>query len=119
MADIQKQIESAQNLEASLNINNRVSSSAQQTSTSMSIVEKYLSEYLPNMMSLLLVVPDNPDQGVLYLLTGLLNLVQKHISWENIEIKFSLLMSAMAILIALKQETYLYHVDDSKVSVFF
>lgn len=77
----------------------------------MSIIEKYLNEYLTNMMSTLLILPDNPEQGVLYLLTGVLNLIDKHLTWENADVKFNLLANAIIILTALKQENYLYHID--------
>lgn len=74
--------------------------------------EKYLNDFLSNMMSTLLAVPDNPEQGVLYLLTGCLNLVQKHLTWENVECKFNLLLNGLVILSALKQEAHLYGVSD-------
>lgn len=74
--------------------------------------ERYLSDYLPNLMSTLLAVPDNPEQGVLYLLTGCLNIIQKHVNWDNIDIKFGLLLNALSILGALKQEHHLYGVDE-------
>ena len=77
----------------------------------MSIIEKYLNEYLTNMMSTLLILPDNPEQGVLYLLTGVLNLIDKHLTWENADVKFNLWANAIIILTALKQENYLYHID--------
>lgn len=114
IADIQKQLEYAQNLDLSLNLSNNVSrlGSLSGSLTTMSAVEKYLNEYLCNFMSTLLIVPDNPEQGVIYLLTGLVNLIQKHINWENIEIKFNLLANAFVILAALKQENYLYHIHE-------
>jgi hypothetical protein len=77
----------------------------------MSIIEKYLNEYLANMMSTLLILPDNPEQGVLYLLTGVLNLIEKHLNWENVDVRFNLLVNVIIILTALKQEDYLYHID--------
>lgn len=82
----------------------------------MSIIEKYLNEYLTNMMSTLLILPDNPEQGVLYLLTGVLNLIDKHLTWENADVKFNLLANAIIILTALKQENYLYHIDYGKIN---
>jgi hypothetical protein len=88
---------------------------SQQISTT--IVEKFLNDYLSNLMSTLLVIPDNPEQGVLYLLTGVLNLIQKHFQWENLDIKFNLLCNSLVILGALKQDEYLYHIPDGKVYV--
>lgn len=75
-------------------------------------LERYLGDYLSALMATLLAVPDNPDQGVLYLLTGCLNLVQKHVAWQSQEIKFALLVNAMGVLSALKQESHLYGVND-------
>lgn len=82
------------------------------SNTSVSTVEKFLSDYLTNMMTTLLVIPDNPDQGVLYLLTGVMNLVQKHLNWDNLEIKFNLLANLLLVFSALKQEIYLYHINN-------
>ncbi len=77
----------------------------------MASIEKYLNDFLQNMMSTLLVIPDNPDQGVLYLLTGVLNLIEKHFAWESVDIKFGLLAKSLLVLSALKQEEFLYHVN--------
>jgi len=78
---------------------------------SMASIEKYLNDFLQNMMSTLIVIPDNPEQGVLYLLTGVLNLIEKHFAWENVDIKFSLLAKCLIALSALRQDEFLYHVN--------
>ncbi len=80
--------------------------------SSMSAVEKFLSEYLTNMMSTLLLVPDNPEQGVLYLLTGVINLINKHVQWDNEEIKFNLLANSLIGLSAMAQTNYLHHLNN-------
>jgi hypothetical protein len=67
---------------------------------------------LCNLLNTLLLLPDNPEQGVLALLTGVLNLINEHIEWENLEFKFSLLADFCVILSAMKQETFLYHVHN-------
>lgn len=82
-----------------------------QASLTMASIEKYLNDFLQNMMSTLVVIPDNPEQGVLYLLTGVLNLIEKHFAWENVDIKFSLLVKSLVALSALRQEEFLYHVN--------
>lgn len=67
------------------------------------------------MLSTLLLIPDNPDQGVLYLLTGVINLINKHYTWENLEFKFNLLSNCLIILTSAKQENYIYHNKNGKL----
>ena len=79
--EIQKQIEiqqSANISKSSLNFDGSNSSKLNPIA-SVSVVEKFLNDYISNMMTTLILIPDNPDQGVLYLLTGVdsfFNLVQ-------------------------------------------
>lgn len=75
-------------------------------------IENYLNGYLANILSTLILLPDNPDQGVLYLLNGLLNLIQTHFEWENKEIKLNLMITSLSLLSALKQENHIYHVPN-------
>ena len=89
-----------------------------QSSSQSANAERFLNDFLSNMMSTLLVIPDNPEQGVLYLLTGVINLIQKHYHWDNLEIKFNLLCNALVILSALKQDDYLYHLNEGFISLF-
>jgi hypothetical protein len=115
---MQKQLESqnALTIQSHMNtyeITNIAKLQASSPASSVNI-ERFLNEFLSNMMSTLLVIPDNPEQGVLYLLTGVLNLIQKHYTWENLEIKFNLLCNALVILSALKQDEYLYHVNEGE-----
>lgn len=79
--------------------------------SSMSTIEKYLNDYLSNMMSTLLLIPDSPEQGVLYLLTGVLNMINQF-NWENEEIKFNLLSNSLVIFSALEQENYLHSINN-------
>ena len=112
--DVQKQIEAqhASGLSsATLNFDGSNLSRFSTTAFSMATIEKFLSDFLLDLMSTLLIIPDNPEQGVLYLLTGVINLIEKHFQWENVEIKYSLLAKALLILSALKQEDFLYHVN--------
>ena len=89
-----------------------VTSSSKLSITTLSSVEKQLNEFISNMLSTLLLIPDNPEQGVLYLLTGVLNLVNKHFQWENTEIKFNLLASFLVIFGAVTQENFIYHINN-------
>ncbi|XP_046397900.1 VPS35 endosomal protein-sorting factor-like isoform X2 [Ischnura elegans] len=86
--------------------------------------EPFLVGYLSQFLSTLLVVPDPPEQGVLYLTRGLLNVVQ-HYSWlgspgagaNSSDTKRGSMSQAMVYLNVLQmlssatQETYLYRVD--------
>lgn len=120
--DIQKQLESQSmaSLQTSLALDSHAhhltSKQSQSALSNQSNVERFLNDYLSNMMSTLLVIPDNPEQGVLYLLTGVINLIQKHFVWESTEIKFNLLCNSLVILGALKQDNYLYHMTDGIIS---
>ncbi|XP_066546086.1 VPS35 endosomal protein-sorting factor-like isoform X2 [Amia ocellicauda] len=70
--------------------------------------EGFLLEFINNFMSTLLVVPDHPEQGVLYLVRGLLNVVQEY-SWEDSsDAKVRVYISALQLLAAMSQESYLY-----------
>lgn len=107
--EIHKQID-VQNA-ATLGGFDSVTNASKFTITTALTVERLLNEYISNMLSTLLLIPDNPEQGVLYLLTGVLNLVNKHYQWENTEIKFNLLANFLVILGAMTQESYIYHIN--------
>ncbi len=113
--DIQKQIELSNAAHISASSLNFDGSARPSTITS-SVVEKFLSDYLLNMMSTLLIIPDNPDQGVLYLSTGVLNIITKHFSWENLDIKLNLLLNLITLLSALKQENYLFNIENLELN---
>ena len=81
---------------------------------SIPMVEYFLQDYMCNLLSTLLIIPDNPEQGGLYLLNGVLNVIQKHFPWENNEIKFNLLVNFICLLCALKQENYIHHIPNGK-----
>ena len=115
--DIQKQIElsNAAHISAS-SLNFDGNTRQLQSTMNSSVVEKFLNEYLLNMMSTLLIIPDNPDQGVLYLLNGVLNIITKHFNWENLEIKFNLLLNLLILLGAYKQENYLFEIENVELN---
>ncbi|XP_078273677.1 VPS35 endosomal protein-sorting factor-like isoform X3 [Rhinoraja longicauda] len=73
--------------------------------------EGYLLEFLNNFFSTLLIVPDHPDQGVLYLVRGLLNVIQDYIWEDHADTKVRIYINVLHLLAAASQETYLYHVD--------
>ncbi|XP_043273833.1 VPS35 endosomal protein-sorting factor-like [Venturia canescens] len=72
--------------------------------------EPYLLSYLSNFLSTLLVVPDSPEHGVLYLMRGLLNAVQRCFD-ENSSTKPYLYLRVLDLLSTITQENYPYHVD--------
>jgi len=86
----------------------------QNTANAAANMEAFLNDYILNLMSTLLVLPDNPEQGVLYLMTILINFVDIHYKWENLEIKYNLLTYGLVALSAFKQENYLYHIENGK-----
>ncbi|XP_053393595.1 VPS35 endosomal protein-sorting factor-like isoform X2 [Mercenaria mercenaria] len=82
--------------------------------------EPFLVDFISNFVSTLLVVPDNPDSSVLYLLRGLLNILQNY-TWEpNSDAKVVVYTRVLAMLSASCQETFPYHIDkvDSNDSLY-
>lgn len=72
--------------------------------------QPYLLSYLSNFLSTLLVVPDSPEHGVLYLMRGLLNAVQRCFE-ENTSMKTYLYLRVLDLLSTIVQENYPYHVE--------
>ncbi|XP_058794245.1 VPS35 endosomal protein-sorting factor-like [Phymastichus coffea] len=72
--------------------------------------ESYLLSYLSNFLSTLLVVPDSPEHGVLYLMRGLLNAVQRYFD-DSTMTKSHLYLRVLDLLSTVTQENYPYHVD--------
>ncbi|KAM6951274.1 VPS35 endosomal protein-sorting factor-like [Aplochiton taeniatus] len=70
--------------------------------------ESFLLDFTNNFLSTLLVVPDHPEQGVMYLVRGLLNMVQDYTWEENSDAKVRVYISALPLLAAMSQEAYLY-----------
>ncbi|CAG5133662.1 unnamed protein product [Candidula unifasciata] len=73
--------------------------------------ESFLLEYLFSFVSTLLVIPDSPDMGVMYLLRGLLNVLQDY-TWEpNSDARILVYTRVLSMLAAASQEHYPYHID--------
>lgn len=72
--------------------------------------QPYLLSYLSNFLSTLLIVPDSPEHGVLYLMRGLLNAVQRCFE-ENTSTKSYLYLRVLDLLSIVTQENYPYHID--------
>uniref|UniRef100_F7C688 VPS35 endosomal protein-sorting factor-like n=1 Tax=Ornithorhynchus anatinus TaxID=9258 RepID=F7C688_ORNAN len=73
--------------------------------------ESFLLEFLCNFFSTLLIVPDHPEQGVLFLVRGLLNVIQDYTWEDNSDDKIRIYTNVLHLLSAVSQETYIYHVD--------
>ncbi|OCT64113.1 hypothetical protein XELAEV_180452141mg, partial [Xenopus laevis] len=73
--------------------------------------EPFILEFLANFFSTLLVVPDHPEQGVLFLVRGLLNVIEDYTWEDNSDDKVQIYTSVLHLLAALSQGSYLYHVD--------
>ncbi|XP_076674334.1 VPS35 endosomal protein-sorting factor-like isoform X1 [Andrena cerasifolii] len=72
--------------------------------------QPFLLSYLSIFLSTLLVVPDSPEHGVLYLMRGLLNAVQRCFE-DNTLTKSYLYMRVLDLLSVVTQENYPYHID--------
>ncbi|XP_028990789.1 VPS35 endosomal protein-sorting factor-like isoform X2 [Betta splendens] len=72
--------------------------------------ESFLLDFINNFLATLLVVPDHPEHGVLYLVRGLLNMVQDYTWEDNSDAKVRVYVSALPLLAAMSQETYIYSV---------
>ncbi|XP_038396141.1 VPS35 endosomal protein-sorting factor-like isoform X2 [Canis lupus familiaris] len=82
--------------------------------------ESFLLEFLCNFFSTLLIVPDHPEHGVLFLVRELLNVIQDYTWEDNGDDKIRIYTCVLHLLSAMSQETYLYHIDkvDSNDSLY-
>uniref|UniRef100_A0A1B6GS92 VPS35 endosomal protein-sorting factor-like n=1 Tax=Cuerna arida TaxID=1464854 RepID=A0A1B6GS92_9HEMI len=72
--------------------------------------EQFLEGYLCQLLSTLLIVPDSPEQGVLYLTRGLLNVLQ-HYTWDTSSCaRARVYLRALDMLSVAAQVCYPYHV---------
>lgn len=62
----------------------------------------------------LCLTQDHPEQGVLYLVRGLLNMVQDYTWEDNSDAKVRVYICALPLLAALSQESYLYSIPKGK-----
>jgi len=73
--------------------------------------EKYLYESITNIMSTLVVVPDNPDGGILYLAHGLSNIISQMKCFdETSETRVMLYMNLLCFLSTQIQTSLPYHI---------
>ena len=70
--------------------------------------DAWLRELLASLVSTLLVIPDNPEEGVLFLIKTTLNTINKY-SWDRHQDHRSLaLLAGVRLLCAATRETYPY-----------
>ncbi|XP_056639227.1 VPS35 endosomal protein-sorting factor-like [Diorhabda sublineata] len=73
--------------------------------------ESFIVAYIKKFLSVLLVVPDNPDRGVLGLTRSLLNVIRQ-LDWDKQACNLGLLyINVLDLLSVFAQEEYPYHAD--------
>ncbi|XP_055614690.1 VPS35 endosomal protein sorting factor-like [Uranotaenia lowii] len=72
--------------------------------------EPFLKSFIMNFLSTLVIVPDNPTQGVLYLLRLLLDVVKKYSYEPNSNTIVSIYLHILDFLSVATQEVYPYHI---------
>ncbi|XP_065659614.1 VPS35 endosomal protein-sorting factor-like isoform X3 [Hydra vulgaris] len=73
--------------------------------------ELYIVEYINHLLSVILFVPDHPDHSVLYLVRGLMNVLEEIIWDDSSDAKCKLYLNAICILSAAAQESYIFKVE--------
>ncbi|EDW38225.1 GL12479 [Drosophila persimilis] len=73
-------------------------------------LERYLVSYLCNMLATLIVVPDSPEQGVLYFLRLLLDVIGKHEFKADSTAPSVIYLHALDMLYVQSLEKYPYHI---------
>ncbi|EEC15414.1 esophageal cancer associated protein, putative, partial [Ixodes scapularis] len=73
--------------------------------------EPFLLSFINNFLSTLLFVPDHPEQEPLYLLRGLLNVVQDYLWDSHSDARAVAFLNVLNLLTALSQDNYLHHID--------
>ncbi|XP_076309475.1 VPS35 endosomal protein-sorting factor-like isoform X2 [Tachypleus tridentatus] len=73
--------------------------------------ESFLISYISNFLSALLVIPDHPEQEPLYLIRGLLNVVQDYTWDSNSDARVIVYLNVLNLLSSMTQESYIYHIE--------
>lgn len=77
-------------------------------------MDSYVVSYLSNMLATLVVVPDSPEEGVLYLLRLLLEVIQKFPFATNSLGPVTVYLNALDMLYVQSLENFPYHVAGGK-----
>lgn len=81
--------------------------------------ETFLIPYIKSFLSTLLVVPDNPERGVLSLVRILLN-VLREFDWNKQNCALgTIYVNVIDMLSVMAQEIYPYHVDKGKLTLHY
>ncbi|KAF6206084.1 hypothetical protein GE061_017309 [Apolygus lucorum] len=72
--------------------------------------EPFIQEFVKEVMSTLLVLPDCPEEGILYVTRILVNVLQKYSDDNNLGLITGLYLHALDLLAAYAQPDYAYHV---------
>ena len=76
--------------------------------------DAWLREFMPSLLSTLLVVPDNPEEGVLFLIKAALNTVNKY-EWDRgLGLRSLTIMDGVRLLCAASRESYPYSYQVSR-----
>lgn len=73
-------------------------------------MDTYLTSYISNMLATLVLVPDSPERGVLYLLNLLLDVVQKYPFALHTAEPIKIYLNALDMLYVQSLEEFPYHV---------
>ena len=60
------------------------------------------------------ILQDNPDYGVLYLVRGLLNVIQDYVWDVDTDAKATVFLNVLCLLSACSQEQFIYHIKNGK-----
>ncbi|XP_017090466.2 VPS35 endosomal protein sorting factor-like [Drosophila bipectinata] len=74
-------------------------------------LERYLVSYLCNMLATLIVVPDSPEQGVLYFLRLLVDVVGRHEFKSDSTARVTIYLHALDMLYVQSLEKFPYHIQ--------
>ncbi|KAH8294867.1 hypothetical protein KR018_003771, partial [Drosophila ironensis] len=74
-------------------------------------LDQYLVSYLCNMLATLIVVPDSPEQGALYFLRLLLDVVDRHTFKTDTSARIHIYLQALDMLYVQSQEQFPYHIQ--------
>lgn len=80
-------------------------------------MEPYLVSYLKNFLSMLIIAPDSPEMGALYLFRLLVEQVQAY-SFETGTL-IEVYLSVLDTLSIMSQETYPFHLENGKSFLYF
>ncbi|BES95118.1 Esophageal cancer associated protein [Nesidiocoris tenuis] len=72
--------------------------------------EPFIQEYVKNVLSTLLVLPDCPEQGILYVTRILINVIQKYSDDSNLSFITGLYLHAIDLLAFAAQPDYIYRI---------